>query len=93
MMDPEGSWLQVPLQQREGRDGTDSDGIRVGQEDGRSRREPRRVGHNGYSDQECWARERGRDADCRPDRCVRVPGRFLATVTVPVQDPRGMGAM
>ena len=32
-----------------------------------------------------------RDADCRPDRYV--PGRFLATVTVPVQDPKGMGAM
>ena len=65
----------------------------LGQEAGRSRHDPSQAGHNGYSDQKCWARERGRDADCRPDRYVRVPGRFLATVAVPVQDPRGMGAM
>ena len=37
--DPESSWLQVPLQQREGRDGTDSDSIRVGT---RSRQKPSR---------------------------------------------------
>ena len=65
----------------------------LGQEDGKSRHEPSRAGYSGYSDQECWEKGRGRDADCRPDRCVRVPGRFLATVAVLVQDLRGIGAM
>ena len=65
----------------------------LGQEDGRSSHEPSRAGHNEYSDRECWARERGSGADYRPGKCVRLSGRFLATVAVPVRDPRGMGAM